>query len=124
MSLSFFKYETQAEKTASYKSADYLPLGLAEECGELVQLFAAAKRKDQPVDVQKLISECGDVLWVLSQIARENDFSLEDAANNNMDKLAGRTAAGTVHNKTNRDKVNYATLSYSDRCAYLRNYRS
>ena len=49
-----------------------------------------------------------------SQIAREHDFTLEDAANNNMDKLAERTASGTVHDKTNRE---------DERTNFLRNYR-
>ena len=100
--LAFSAYELVAQKTATYKDPDYLPLGLAEEVGELIQLFANAKRKGIVVDQDEVISEVGDVLWVLSQIARENGFWLDEAAGVNMAKLRKRDLQGTVHDKTNR----------------------
>ena len=100
--LAFSHYELGAQHTATYKDVDYLPLGLAEEVGELIQLFAEAKRKDIPVDQDKLISEVGDVLWVLSQIARENGFWLDQAAGDNLAKLRKRDLQGAIHDKTSR----------------------
>ena len=100
--MAFSAYELVAQKTATYKDADYLPLGLAEEVGELIHLFGAAKRKGTTVDQDELISEVGDVLWVLSQIARENGFWLDHAAMSNMAKLRKRDLQGTIHDKTNR----------------------
>ena len=99
--LTFSQYELGAQHTATYKDVDYLPLGLTEEVGELIQLFAEAKRKDIPLDVEALQSEVGDVLWVLSQIAREHGFWLDHAAGDNLAKLRKRALQGAIHDKTN-----------------------
>ena len=100
--MNFKQYEQEAQKTASYKDSDYLPLGLAEEAGELIQLFAQAKRKGTEIDISDLKSEVGDVLWVLSQIAREHGFQLEDAASDNIIKLQLRSNKGEIHDKSGR----------------------
>lgn len=102
-SIATFKlYEEEAQKTATYKDKDYLPLGLTEEVGELVHEYARCKRKGVDMDVESLKSEVGDVLWVLSQIAREHGFTLSDAAVNNIEKLRIRKQQGTVHEKVGR----------------------
>ena len=80
----FNTYQELATTTASYKDPDYLPLGLAEECGELVHEFAR------------------DVLWLLSQICREHGLSLSDVAANNISKLTKRHLSGSIHLKENR----------------------
>ncbi len=98
----FTQYESVAKTTATYESADYLPLGLSEEVGELIHEFARCKRKGVEMDVPALISEVGDVLWVLSQIAREYDFTLSQAARSNLGKLQDRNEKGAIHDKTNR----------------------
>lgn len=100
--LYFSDYEFPAAKTATYDSPDYLPLGLTEEVGELVHVFAKAKRLGVPVDVKQLRNEAGDVLWLLAQICRENGFSLEEAARENIAKLKARAEAGTIHAKAGR----------------------
>ena len=100
--MTFEQYELKAQLTATYKDADYLPLGLAEETGELIQLFAESKRKGTKIDRKKLLSEMGDVLWVLSQIAREHGLQLEDAAYDNLVKLQQRSEKGAIHEKHNR----------------------
>ena len=100
--IDFDKYQTLASMTASYKDPDYLPLGLAEECGELVHEFARCKRKGVPMDIEALSSEVGDVLWMLSQICREYDLSLADVAKANIEKLAARMDAGMIHDKEGR----------------------
>jgi NTP pyrophosphatase (non-canonical NTP hydrolase) len=98
----FSSYQRLASKTASYKDPDYLPLGLVEECGELVHEFARCKRKNVPMDVEALSSEIGDVLWILSQMCRENDLSLADVATKNIAKLKKRDSEGSIHSKENR----------------------
>lgn len=98
----FREYELEAVKTASYKDPDYLPMGLAEEAGELIHEYARCKRKGVEMDVKALKSEVGDVLWVLSQISRENGFWLQDAAQDNIDKLKARESTGAIHDKALR----------------------
>ena len=98
----FNKYQELATTTASYKDPDYLPLGLVEECGELVHEFARCKRKGVPMDVDCLSNEIGDVLWLLSQICREHNLSLADVATDNIAKLTKRHSSGSIHLKENR----------------------
>tara|TARA_B110000211_G_scaffold22400_1_gene23134 strand:- start:752 stop:1060 length:309 start_codon:yes stop_codon:yes gene_type:complete len=98
----FDSYQRLAKKTASYQDPDYLPLGLAEECGELVHEFARCKRKGVPMDIEALESEVGDVLWVLSQICTEHGLSLGWVATNNIAKLKQRDSQGSIHEKENR----------------------
>jgi NTP pyrophosphatase (non-canonical NTP hydrolase) len=100
--LYFSDYEFPAAKTATYKNPMYLPLGLAEEVGELLHEYARCERKGVEIDLEALRSECGDVLWVLSQICRENGFSLEEAARENIAKLKSRSESGTIHAKVGR----------------------
>jgi NTP pyrophosphatase (non-canonical NTP hydrolase) len=95
-------YELAAKETASYKDKDYLPLGLAEETGELIHEYARCKRKGVKMDIEALKSEVGDVVWVLSQICRENGFWLEEAMSGNIEKLSKRDGEGTLHLKGNR----------------------
>ena len=101
--VSFQKYELAARATASYKDMDYLPLGLAEECGELVHEYARCKRKGVSMDISALKSEVGDVLWMLALISYENGFHLEEAAEDNINKLSARSVGGTIHQKQNRE---------------------
>lgn len=98
----FDSYQRLASKTATYEDPDYLPLGLAEECGELVHEYARCKRKGVPMDTAALIGEIGDVLWMLSQICTENKLSLGRVATHNIAKLKKRDEQGTVHEKQDR----------------------
>jgi NTP pyrophosphatase (non-canonical NTP hydrolase) len=99
MSYNFKEYEQASYKTASFQDVDYLPLGLTEEVGELVHEFARAKRTGVEINKEAVQDELGDVLWMLAQIARENGFTLEEAAKRNIEKLKARTAKGSIHDK-------------------------
>ena len=98
----FIDYEISADDTASYMDPDYLPLGLMEEVGELAHEYARVKRTGKDISVEALISETGDVLWILSQIAKENGFTLQKAAEDNIRKLSQRNQEGSIHDKRNR----------------------
>jgi NTP pyrophosphatase (non-canonical NTP hydrolase) len=100
---SFDIYSKAANKTASYHSVDYLPLGLAEEVGELIHEYARVKRTgDCSLNKDSIKSEIGDILWVLSQMAEECGFELADAARYNIKKLQNRKEHKAIHDKTNR----------------------
>ena len=70
--------------------------GLFEEAGEVSGIFKRIIRGDYgiPPDPSvvgpKLHKELGDVLWYLSQIALDNDWTLESIAKENIDKLESR----------------------------------
>ena len=75
----------------------YCILGLAGEAGELCSLVAKAIRDGAKFDHQQSIKkELGDVLWMLSAIAADNGFTLEDVARANIDKLTSRKERGVL----------------------------
>lgn len=67
-------------------------MGLFEEAGEVSGIFKRLLRGDYGPDVAatKLHAELGDILWYVSQIAGDNDWTLEDIAKANLDKLTSR----------------------------------
>lgn len=75
----------------------YALFNLAGEVGELFSLVAKAIRDgvkpDFEVNVKK---ELGDILWCLAAITIDNDFTLEEIAEANIDKLSLRKANGTI----------------------------
>lgn len=103
-------YQHLATKSAIYPGNNS-PLGLAYvalkmngEAGELAEHVGKAMRDDALMDTSALtlereeliIKEIGDVLWYLSAACNELGISLSEAALKNLQKLANRTAAGTL----------------------------
>lgn len=66
--------------------------GLLEEAGEVAGIFKRIFRGDydEPTAMAKLHKELGDCLWYLSRIAADNDWTLIDVANGNLEKLESR----------------------------------
>lgn len=73
-------------------------MGLLEEAGEVAAIFKRLLRGDYGPDVAatKLHKELGDILWYVSQIAGDNDWTLEDIANTNIDKLESRKLRNAI----------------------------
>jgi NTP pyrophosphatase (non-canonical NTP hydrolase) len=73
---------------------------LSGETGEIAEKVKKIIRDDQGVITDEkrdqIAKEAGDVLWYLSQLATEIDYSLEDIAQMNLDKLASRAARGVL----------------------------
>ena len=78
----------------------YPTLGLSGETGEIAEKVKKIIRDDQGVITDEkrdqIAKEAGDVLWYLSQLATEIDYSLEDIAQMNLDKLVSRAARGVL----------------------------
>lgn len=76
----------------------YLALKLNGEAGEVAEKIGKALRGDYPVMSVRgdLLLELGDVLWYLSQLARELGYSMEDVATGNISKLADRKSRNTL----------------------------
>lgn len=102
--LYFNEYQLAANSTASYKDPSFPEYAVPEEVGELMHEFAIVKRKGVELNVENVKGEIGDVLWGLSQLARECGLTLEECAEHNMKKLAKRLEEGTIHDKENRDE--------------------
>ena len=102
--MNFQTYQTNARKTAIYPSLGsnyvYPTLGLVGESGEVAEKVKKVIRdKNGVFDQETLIGlkkELGDVLWYLSNICTELNFSLEDIAEENLYKLEKRSLEGKI----------------------------
>lgn len=114
------EYQKRAMSTCmpSCENISYMLLNLVGEVGEFASKIAKAIRKNQvsiggnfltvrndspetkDFDVlafdSELKKEAGDILWQLSGLCKVMGWSLEDVAQQNLDKLAARKAAGTI----------------------------
>ena len=100
------EYQTNARKTAIYPALGgamwaYPAFGLSGEAGEIANKLKKVIRDDSGQVTkevkQALKDELGDVLWYLSEIARQLDLSLEDIASENIKKLSDRKERGKLH---------------------------
>ena len=71
-----------------------LCLGLAGESAEFVDLMKKHLYHGHSLDMGKVKSELGDILWYLSSIAVALDVGLADVAEGNVDKLKARYPDG------------------------------
>lgn len=99
------EYQAKAQKTAIYPAFGgqgwvYPALGLAGEAGELANKLKKVIRdtngKLTGEAKESLKGELGDSLWYVSQLARELGFSLQEVADSNIAKLAGRQKGGKI----------------------------
>jgi NTP pyrophosphatase (non-canonical NTP hydrolase) len=97
------EYQTQAVTTAVYDSRVailYPALGLAGEAGEVCNKVKKVFRDDGGVLTdekrQQIKGELGDVMWYLAGTARDCGISLQEAAEENLAKLADRKARGVL----------------------------
>lgn len=97
MNLTFKEYYDQARSTAVYKDTDYPLYGLVEEVGELFGKLSKFKRGDNTfVDPFKVAYELGDVLWMLTNVAHEYGWRIDDIASMNIKKLKDRKDRGVL----------------------------
>lgn len=106
--LTFEDYQLAAAETAIYpgagygedKAVTYCVLGLTNEAGEVAGKLKKVMRDSGGYlsDEKRadLLSECGDVLWYLSQAVNELGSGLEDVAQANLDKLFDRQTRGVL----------------------------
>ena len=102
------EYQVAATKTAIYPHHGeqdfgglcYTVLGLVGEAGEIAQKLKKVLRdKGGVLDFyakREIMEEIGDVLWYISMIATELDFTLEELAQINLNKLASRQQRGVL----------------------------
>ena len=103
------EYQEKAMTTCmpSSNNFSYMFLNLVGEVGELASKVAKAIRKEQNrieyndllvthTNDEELQKEAGDILWQLSGFCTVMGWSLEDVAQQNLDKLQARNAVGTI----------------------------
>ena len=102
--MNFETYQINARKTAIYPELGsnyvYPTLGLVGESGEVAEKVKKVIRdKNGVFDQETLIGlkkELGDVLWYISNICSELNFSLDDIAEENLNKLKKRSMEGKI----------------------------
>ena len=102
--MNFDNYQIEARKTAIYPNKDknfiYPTLGLVGEAGEVAEKIKKILRdKNGSLDQKSKLAikkELGDVLWYLSNLCDELNFSLNDVANTNLEKLNLRLSKGKI----------------------------
>jgi len=97
------EYQKLSCRTAEYPREAWLAypaLGLAGEAGEVAEHAKKAIRDDGgEVSEERraaMSKELGDVLWYVSQIASELELSLEQVAQENLEKLLSRQRRGVL----------------------------
>lgn len=100
--MQFYEYQKLAERTEKARpvsdiSARLLSyrlqhaiLGLSSEIGELADAVKKYVIYEKEIDSENIIEEVGDILWYLSIVCNTMNFSMEEAAQANIEKLKKR----------------------------------
>lgn len=103
--MNFEEYQKKSKETAIYPNVGnnfvYPTLGLAGESGEIAEKVKKIIRdKNGLLDEEaktELSKELGDILWYVAQLSTEFGLSLDDIANQNIEKLKSRQDRGVLH---------------------------
>lgn len=98
------EYQLQAAKTAIFShdtDITYLALALCGEVGELADKVKKIIRDRDGLftheDHIALALELGDALWYAANLAKSLDFTLDEVAQMNLNKIQNRLLRGTIH---------------------------
>lgn len=96
--MTFDEYQAEASLTALYTDSLYPIVSLMVEAAELSDLFIKPHlRGDEgEIDVSKVISEAGDVLWNLAMLLDDFGVDFSVVAESNLEKLRKRREQGTI----------------------------
>ena len=102
--MDFKTYQKKARLTAQYPDLGsnniYPTLGLVGEAGEVAEKIKKVIRDKKGIFDEEskngIKKELGDVLWYLSNLCTEFNFSLEEVALQNLEKLKLRESKGRI----------------------------
>ena len=102
--MDFDNYQIEARKTAIYPNKDknfiYPTLGLVGESGEVAEKIKKVLRDNNGnFDYESktaIKKELGDVLWYLANLCNELEFTLNEVAEENLEKLNNRLLRGKI----------------------------
>lgn len=92
------EYQGLAARTINPKltvsqQARHALFGIASETGELLGLWQKAMQ-GHAINDEHMLKECGDILWMLSELLTAKGYALDDVAQMNIDKLKARYPDG------------------------------
>lgn len=105
MRLDFNSYQRAAYTTAIYPDStkvNYPSLLLASEAGEVAGKVQKYMRQGKDLtnlsadERDAIVLECGDCLWAVAVLLGDLGFSMETAAQRNLDKLKSRAERGVI----------------------------
>ena len=102
--MTFNQYQEEAHTTADYDEPFYPWWGLAAEAIEVQELVGKQwlRGDDRPPPTkEEIVSELSDVLWMLAEIATQQDIDLQEVADYNIKKLADRAKRGKIRGNGN-----------------------
>ena len=97
--MNFSQYQRLAKRTLQCEMTETellanLVFGLCGESGEIADYLKKAVFHRHGLDLSKLSKELGDLLWYLSMIGEYYGLSLDDIAQQNIEKLEARYPEG------------------------------
>lgn len=102
--MDFNNYQWRSSQTAVYpqeKALEYLALGLVSEAGEVagkVKKLIRDHNSEMTEEFNEMLqAELGDVLWYIAQMCTTLKTNMGVVATKNIDKLAKRKQANTIH---------------------------
>jgi NTP pyrophosphatase (non-canonical NTP hydrolase) len=101
MRMNDYQHKAMGTLLDTANNVPYMLLNLSSEVGELHSLFAKHQRDGGDLDWNLVKKELGDVLWQVAGCAYVFGYSLEDIAQQNLDKLAARKIKGTLKGSGN-----------------------
>lgn len=99
LEMSFDEYQEEARKTAIYPETHkitYPLLGLVGEVGEFANKYKKVIRDGADFNFDDMVSELGDILWYLANVAYDARISLDFIATENLLKLSDRANRGVI----------------------------
>lgn len=69
-------------------------VGIAGESGEILDAIKKTWIYNKPLDRENVLEECGDLLFYLQALLAHNGFTMQDARDHNIAKLAKRYPEG------------------------------
>lgn len=92
-------YQETARETAIYPekhAITYPLLGLVGEVGEFANKYKKVIRDGREFPIDDMVSELGDILWYLSNLAYDCGIALDVIARENVAKLQDRQARNVI----------------------------
>jgi NTP pyrophosphatase (non-canonical NTP hydrolase) len=106
--MNFNEYQEKSRKTARYRdlgdNLPYLTLGLVGETGEVADKLKKLIRDEEFTSMKDLteeqknalVSELGDVIWYIAQMATELGIPFDSIAERNIEKIYSRLERGRI----------------------------